>query len=65
MRRRQLFLALGFAMTALLGYWLAHTATPQKALRVESKTDSGPKQMVIVLLVMMRYDCLAKVWALG
>lgn len=48
MRRRNLLLVFGFALTAMLGYWLAGTATQTKP--VESavpKSDTGPKRMVV------------------
>ena len=36
MRSRPLFLTLGFAATALLGYWLATTAVPREVPRINS-----------------------------
>src|SRR5688572_30069599 len=48
MRRRNLFLILGFALVAVLGYWLAGTAAPPKIVRTEEpKREAGPKRMVI------------------
>ncbi|HEX7261226.1 MAG TPA: S8 family serine peptidase [Luteolibacter sp.] len=40
MRRRPLMLIIGFAVVAMLGYWLAGTATPRKVVR-----DSPPKPL--------------------
>jgi hypothetical protein len=40
MKLRQLGLILGFALVALLGYWLAGTAAPKKAARGNPETDA-------------------------
>ncbi|MES2922157.1 MAG: S8 family serine peptidase [Verrucomicrobiota bacterium] len=49
MRRRHLTLALGFAVVTMLGYWLATTAMPRKAARVDSpKTAFEPKRRIVV-----------------
>lgn len=48
MRRRHLILILGFAATAMLGYWLAGTAVPvQAARKAVSESQAGPKRTVI------------------
>ncbi len=48
MRRRDLILILGFAATAMLGYWLAGTAVPLQAVRKAlPKSEERPKRMVI------------------
>lgn len=48
MRRRHLILILGFAATAMLGYWLAGTAVPLRAVRKAlPKSEERPKRMVI------------------
>ena len=44
MRRRHLVLTLGFVAVAMLGYWLAGTAAPRKAVRMDSpKSALEPK----------------------
>lgn len=48
MRRRHLILILGFAVIAMLGYWLAGTAAPRQAARDEPpKPRLEPKRTVI------------------
>ncbi len=48
MRRRHLFIALGFAVTAWLGYQLAHTAAPPEPVKqVASGPQTGPRRTVI------------------
>ncbi|MEO5917268.1 MAG: S8 family serine peptidase [Luteolibacter sp.] len=46
MRRRHLFLVLGFALTALLGYWIADSAAPRQAARVQA-IPTEPKRLVV------------------
>ncbi len=49
MRSRPLFLILGFAVTVLLGYWLAATAAPRKIVRMKSAPlESVAARTVIV-----------------
>jgi len=49
MRRRHLLLAIGFVLTALIGYWLADTAAPRSASQKgASGPPAEPKRMVIV-----------------
>lgn len=49
MRRRHLYLALGFAVTAMCGYWLARSAAPAPVARVKTPVpESGPVRKVIV-----------------
>ena len=49
MRRRHFILTLGFGVVALLGYWLAGTATTPTPLGRESpKIDPAPKRSVLV-----------------
>jgi hypothetical protein len=48
MRRRNLFLILGFALVAGLGYWLAGTAAPPIQVRKDvSNSQAAPKRTVI------------------
>ncbi|MES2441049.1 MAG: S8 family serine peptidase [Verrucomicrobiota bacterium] len=48
MRRRNLLLILGFALTAMLGYWLAGTAAPRKITREAARKPAiEPKRTVI------------------
>ncbi|GAA5117200.1 S8 family serine peptidase [Luteolibacter yonseiensis] len=48
MRRRNLFLTLGFAFTAMLGYWLAGTATQKEPVRpVSVESETAPKRPVV------------------
>ncbi len=48
MRRRHLYIALGFAVTAWLGYQLAHTAAPPEPIKqVASGPQAGPRRTVI------------------
>jgi hypothetical protein len=48
MRRRHLVLIIGFAATAMLGYWLASTAVPlQTARKFAPESQDGPKRRVI------------------
>ncbi len=48
MRRRHLILILGFVAVAMLGYWLAGTAAPRTAARVDSsKSELEPKRRFI------------------
>lgn len=48
MRRRHWIIVFGFALTALLGYRLAETATPRQTVRkAEISTDAAPKRMVV------------------
>jgi Subtilase family len=47
MRRRHLFLTLGFVAVAMLGYWLAGTAAPKVARAVPQKSGLEPKRRVI------------------
>jgi hypothetical protein len=48
MRRGNLLLIFGFVITAMLGYWLAGTATqPKQAQSAAPKTDSAPKRIDI------------------
>jgi hypothetical protein len=42
MRIRHLLMVLGFALVAMLGYWLAGTAAPRKTARVEGPRESEP-----------------------
>ncbi len=48
MRRRNLLLVFGFALTALLGYWLARSAAPQKTPIAKPDVEAGPKRLEIV-----------------
>lgn len=49
MRRRPLYLTLGFIVTAMCGYWLAKTAAPVPAARVKTPVpENGPVRSVIV-----------------
>ncbi|RYD47819.1 MAG: hypothetical protein EOP85_04770, partial [Verrucomicrobiaceae bacterium] len=49
MRRRPLYLALGFVVTAMIGYWLARTAAPESPVPVKGPvTESGPRRTVVV-----------------
>lgn len=49
MRRRPLYLALGFIATAMFGYWLARTAAPEPVARVKTPVpENGPVRSVIV-----------------
>jgi Subtilase family len=49
MRRRHLILVLGFAATAMLGYWLARSAVPEKTVvKKPPSADSGPRRTVVV-----------------
>ncbi|RYD19358.1 MAG: hypothetical protein EOP88_19305, partial [Verrucomicrobiaceae bacterium] len=49
MRRRPLYLALGFVVTAMFGYWLARTAAPVPEARVKTPVpENGPVRRVIV-----------------
>lgn len=46
MKLRHLILTLGFALIAMLGYWLAHTAAPgPQVKRAKSDSDAGPKRL--------------------
>jgi hypothetical protein len=48
MRRRHIYIALGFAVTAWLGYQLAHTAAPDEQVKqVASGPQAGPRRTVI------------------
>lgn len=49
MNRRNFFLILGFALTAILGYWIAGTAAPPPVVR-NSAADpaAGPKRTILV-----------------
>jgi hypothetical protein len=48
MRRRHLILILGFAATAMLGYWLAGTAVPVQAAReAVPESHAGPRRTFI------------------
>lgn len=48
MRRRPLFLTLGFVAVAMLGYWLAGTAAPKMVRKDSPKSGLEPKRRVIV-----------------
>lgn len=47
MRRRNLLLILGFALAAILGYWLAGTAAPKKVVREAPQIPEAPRRTVI------------------
>lgn len=48
MRRRKLLLISGFAITAMLGYWLASTATEPKPVQAAApEAETGPKRLSI------------------
>lgn len=49
MRRRPLYLVLGFVATAMCGYWLARTAAPLPPARVKTPVpENGPVRAVVV-----------------
>lgn len=49
MRRRPLILVLGFAATAMCGYWLARTAAPVAPARVKTPVpENGPARTVVI-----------------